>query len=202
MNYPFTLFGTFFGIGWISWLLLGAGPAVAIELAPSGDVVQKALQRGQQAAEQRISPDQLHTSFGSQEDLKPRGFLMTKVGGLVVLANHMALRALAPSEQEIAQVLDNKSLLVNVVIFGDRPNFAVNSYIVLEQNGRTIKPENVRFDARAERSAVWPQRPAYRAKVVALFAYADLDPRAKTKLMVFPSGGGEVIFDLDFAAIE
>ena len=66
----------------------------------------------------------------------------------------------------------------------------------------TIKPENVRFDARAERTAVWPERPAFRAKVVALFAYADLDPRADTKLMVFPSGGGEVSFDLNFADIE
>jgi hypothetical protein len=193
---------TRWSLGCLSWSLLSGGYAAAIETAPSEEVVQKALQRGQQAAEERISPDQLHSSFGSQEDLKPRGFLMTKVGSLVVLANHMALRALKPGEQEIAQVLDNKSLLVNVVIFGDRPNFAVNSYVVLEQNGRTIKPENVRFDARAERSAVWPQRPAYRAKVIALFAYAELDPRAKTKLMVFPSGGGEVTFDLDFAEIE
>jgi hypothetical protein len=196
--------------GVLSWLmpsimtggLLWAGQATAIELTPSAEAVNQALRRGQLAAEQRIPPDQLHTSFGSQEDLKPRGFLMTKVGSLVVLANHMALRALTPSAQDIAQVLDNKSLLVNVVIFGDRPNFAVNSYVVLEQNGRTIKPENVRFDARAERSAVWPERPAFRAKVVALFAYADLDPRAKTKLMVFPSGGGEVSFDLDFSEIE
>jgi hypothetical protein len=182
--------------------LLIAGRTIAMELTPSADTVEKALQRGRQAAEQRVSPDQLHTPFGSQEDLKPRGFLMTKVGGLVVMANHMALRAQTPSEQDIAQVLENKNLLVNVVIFGDRPNFAVNSYVVLEQNGRTIKPENVRFDARADRSAVWPQQPAYRAKVVALFAYAELDPRAKTKLMVFPSGGGEVTFDLDFAEIE
>jgi hypothetical protein len=184
------------------WSLLAPGPVIAIEVAPTAEVIEKALQRGRQAAEQRISPDQLYASFGSREDLQPRGFVMTKVGGLVVLANHTALRAVTPSEQEIAQVLDNKSLLVNVVIFGDRPNFAVNSYVVLEQDGRTIKPENVRFDARAERSAVWPQRPAYRAKVVALFAYADLDRRAKTKLMVFPSGGGEVTFDLDFAEIE
>jgi hypothetical protein len=189
----------------VTWCLLSlhlVGHAAAIELTPTAEVVEQALKRGKLAAEQRIPPDQLHTSFGSQEDLKPRGFLMTKVGSLVVLANHMALRALTPSEQDIAQVLDNKSLLVNVVIFGDRPNFAVNSYVVLEQNGRTIKPENVRFDARAERSAVWPERPAFRAKVVALFAYADLDPRAKTKLMVFPSGGGEVSFDLDFSEIE
>ncbi|HEX2056211.1 MAG TPA: hypothetical protein VHF07_06945 [Nitrospiraceae bacterium] len=189
-------------VGWASWWLLSLGQAAAIELTPDAQLVRKALQRGQQAAEQRIPPDQLYFAFGSQEDLKPRGFLMTRVGSLVVLANHMALRALTPSEQEIAQVLENKNLLVNVVIFGERPNFAVNSYVVLEQNGRTVKPENVRFDARAERSAVWPQQPAYRAKVVALFAYADLDPRAKTKLVVFPSGGGEVTFDLDFAEIE
>ena len=118
------------------------------------------------------------------------------------MANHLALRAMTPSEQDVAQVLDNKNLLVNVVIFGDRPNFALDSYIVLEQGGQTVKPVNVRFDARAERSSVWPQTPAYRAKVVALFAYADFDPRAKTKLSIFPSSGGEVSFDLDFAAIE
>lgn len=182
--------------------LAAPGYVVAIELSPTAEMVAQALRRGQQAAEQRIPPDQLHTSFGSQEELKPRGFLMTKVGSLVVLANHMALRALTPSEQDIAQVLDNKSLLVNVVLFGDRPNFAVNSYVVLEQNGRTIKPENVRFDARAERTPVWPERPAFRAKVVALFAYADLDPHADTRLMVFPSGGGEVSFDLKFGEIE
>ena len=198
MNYPFG----FLTSGLMSWCLLVPGQAIAIDLTPTAEVIDKALHRGQQAAERRMSPDQLYTSFGSREDLQPHGFLMTKVGGLVVLANHTALRAVTPSEQEIAQVLGNKSLLVNIVIFGDRPNFAVNSYIVLEQNGRTIKPENVRFDARAERSTVWPQHPAYRAKVVALFAYADLDPRAKTKLMVFPSGGGEVSFDLDFAEIE
>lgn len=186
----------------MSGCLVAPGYVVAIELSPTADMVEQALKRGQQAAEKRIPPDQLHISFGSQEELKPRGFLMTKVGSLVVLANHMALRALTPSEQDIAQVLDNKSLLINVVLFGDRPNFAVNSYIVLEQNGRTIKPENVRFDARAERTAVWPERPAFRAKVVALFAYADLDPRADTKLMVFPSGGGEVSFNLNFAEID
>lgn len=197
MNYSFG----FLASGVMSWCLL-APVAMAIELNPTAEVIEKALKRGQQAAEERMAPDQLYTSFGSREDLQPRGFLMTKVGGLVVLASHAALRAVTPSEQEIAQVLDNKSLLVNVVIFGDRPNFAVNSYIVLEQNGHTIKPENVRFDARAERSAVWPQHPAYRAKIIGLFAYADLNPRAKTKLMVFPSGGGEVTFDLDFAEIE
>jgi len=38
--------------------------------------------------------------------------------------------------------------------------------------------------------------------VIAQFPYAELDPRAKTTLTVFPSGGGQVSFELDFAHIE
>jgi hypothetical protein len=60
----------------------------------------------------------------------------------------------------------------------------------------------VRFDARGGRTSVWPASPAFQAKIVASFAYADLNPTAKTTLSVFPSGGGEVTFDLDFAAID
>ena len=73
------------------------------------------------------------------------------------MASHLALRSVTPSEQDIAQVLDNKHLLVNVVIFGDRANFALDSYVVMEQGGQTVKPVNVRFDARAKRSSVSPQ---------------------------------------------
>ncbi len=176
--------------------------ARAIELTPTREHIQAAIERGKAAAQQRLSPDQLHTSFGANDDLKPHGFIMTKLGSLVVMANHLSLRSMTPSEQDIAQVLENPNLLVNIVIYGVRLNFAMDSYVVLEQGGRSIKPVNVRFDARGDRTSVWPQQPAYRAKVIAQFPYADLDPRAKTKLMVFPSGGGEVSFDLDFSQID
>ncbi|MDP9131984.1 MAG: hypothetical protein M3M98_02475, partial [Nitrospirota bacterium] len=75
-------------------------------------------------------------------------------------------------------------------------------YVVMEQAGRTVKPATVRFDARGDRTTVWPQQPAYRAKVIAQFPYAELDLRANTTLTVFPPGGGQVSFDLDFAHIE
>lgn len=176
--------------------------AQAIEVQPTRVQIEAALQQGRAAAEKRIPPDQLYAWFGASDDLHPKGFLMTKLNGLVVMGTHFALRSATPTEQEIAQILNAKTLLVSVILFGDRPNFAVDSYVVLEQHGRTIKPLNVRFDARAARTAVWPSSPAYRAKVVASFAYADLDPRAKTKLVVFPSGGGEVTFELDFAQID
>lgn len=176
--------------------------SLAIEVEPGPEQIQATVERGKAAAAQGLSPDQLHTWFGAKDDLAPRGFIMTKLGSLLVMANHLSLRSLAPTEQDIAQVMANGNMLVNVVLFGDRVNFAADSYIVLEQSGRTVKPSSVRFDARGDRTAVWPQQPAYRAKVIAQFPYAELDPHAKTTLMVFPSSGGQVRFELDFAHIE
>jgi hypothetical protein len=177
-------------------------PSHAIEVQPTAEQIQATVERGKAAASQRASPDQLHTWFGATEDLAPRGFIMTKLGSLLVMASHLSLRDQSPTEQDITQVIANEHLLVNVVIYGDRVNFAADSYVLLEQAGRTVKPATVRFDARGDRTTVWPQQPAYRAKVIAQFPYADLDPRAKTTLTVFPSGGGQVSFDLDFAHIE
>ncbi len=192
------------GLTWAAFILGLVFPfeAWAIEVQPTRDQVEAALQQGKAAAEKRIPPDRLYAWFGASDDLQPKGFLMTKLNGLVVMGAHFALRSATPSEQDIAQMLDAKTLLVSVILFGDRPNFAVDSYMVLEQNGKTIKPQNVRFDGRAARTTMWPGSPAYRAKVVASFAYADLDPRAKAKLIVFPAEGGEVTFDLDFAQID
>ena len=187
------------------FVVAGMGlPAVslAVEVQPTPEQIQATVERGKAAAAQGVSPDQLHTWFGAKEELAPRGFIMTKLGSLLVMANHLSLRALSPTEEDIAQVMANGNLLVTVVLFGERVNFAADSYVVLEQVGRTVKPSSVRFDARGDRTVVWPQQPAYREKVIAQFPYADLDPQAKTTLMVFPSGGGKVSFELDFAQIE
>jgi hypothetical protein len=197
------------GAGWrfvLSAVLLagwmGEAQSQAIEIHPTAEQIHNTIEQGKTAARQRLSPDQLHTAFGSKDDLAPRGFIMTKLGSLLVMANHLALRELSPTEQDIAQVMANELLLVNVVIYGDRVNFAADSYVVMEQAGRTVKPASVRFDARGDRTGVWPQQPAYRAKIIAQFPYTDLDMRAPTTLTVFPSSGGQVSFDLDFAQIE
>jgi len=73
---------------------------------------------------------------------------------------------------------------------------------VLIQGRLTIKPTTVRFDGQASRTAVWPNAPAYRAKVGASFSYADLDPFAKTRISVLLGSGGEVSFELDFKQID
>ena len=191
------------GTLWIGSLLCAAGPSLAIEVNPSEVQVQTALERGYVAAQAVTSPARLYAWFGPPaEQLKSHGFLMTKMAGLRVLGTHFALRGEKPSQEEVRQIVEGTSLLVTVMVFGSRPDLALDAYAVLEQGGKSIKPVTVRFDAIAPRSLVWPDQPAYRGKVVASFAYIDFDPKAMTKLSIFPAAGGEIAFDLNFAEIE
>lgn len=177
-------------------------PAMAIESQPSPEQVQAALDAGKSAAAQGKSPDTFYLRFGAQDDLHPSGFLITKLGALSVMATHMTLRGVQPTEADVAQVVETKTMLVSTVIFGDVAAFAQESYMVFDQAGRTIKPVTVRFDGQAPRSAAWPERPRFKAKVVASFDYREFDPRAKTTITVFPASGGAESFVLDFAAIQ
>lgn len=177
-------------------------PSAAIEVQPAQTQVQGALDRGKEAAGHRQAPETFYARFGSDDDLQPGGFLVTKLGGLSVMATHMALRGLEPSAADIAQVTEAPTMLVSTVIFGDSPSFAVDSYIVLDQGGRIVKPVTVRFDGRAGRSSVWPKSPKFRAKVVATFSYADFDPNAQTAIIIFPAAGGEIRFSLNLAEID
>jgi hypothetical protein len=179
-----------------------AHPSAAIEVKPTPEQIQAALQEGKEQALKGGSPDGLYVRFGADDNLHPSGFLITKLSALSVMAAHMALRGLEPTSADIAQVLESPTMLVSTVIFGNVQPFAVDSYMVFDQGGKTIKPVTVRFDGQANRSAAWPDPPRFKAKVVASFNYADFDPTAKTTITVFPMSGGEVSFPLDFAKIE
>lgn len=185
-------------------LILG-GPAAdvsAIEIQPSSEDVRRAIDRGVEAAKSHSPPDSFYVRFGASDDIHAGGFLVTKLGSLSVMATHMALRGLEPSGADVAQVLEGKTMLVSATIFGNVGNFAVDSYMVLDQQGKTIKPVNVRFDAVAGRSAAYPDQPKFKAKVVASFDYRDFDPRAATTITVFPANGGEVSFPVEFSEIK
>jgi hypothetical protein len=176
-------------------------PVLAIEIQPNVAQIQAALDKGKEAARQHSSPDTFYTRFGATDDLHAAGFLITKLGALSVMATHTALRGLQPSESDVTQVLEGKTMLVSATIFGNAPNFAVDSYMVLDQAGKTIKPVTVRFDGQANRSAAWPEAPKFKAKVVASFDYREFDPKAPTTITIFPANGGEVAFPLDFSQI-
>ena len=177
-------------------------PCAALDAQPGKEEIRAAVARGKEAAQRQQSPDSFYVRFGATDDLHPHGFLITKLGAISVMATHMALRGLEPSEADIEQVVHTPTMLVSTVIFGNAPTFAVDSYMVFDQGGKTIKPVTVRFDGQANRSAAWPEMPRYKAKVIASFNYADFDPAAQTTLTVYPANGGEVSFSLDFARIK
>ncbi len=173
----------------------------AIEVSPTNVQVQQAVEQGLRAAKDRVLPNRLYAWFGSDEELRPKGFLMTKMNGLTVMASHFGLRGETPSETEIRRILDEETMLVSVTIFGEIRTFADNSYIVLKQGEKLVKPLNVRFDGVAQRTKVWPRAPRYKAKVIGSFRYDAFDPNAKTTIIVFPSKGEEVLFDVEFSNI-
>ncbi|HXV67737.1 MAG TPA: hypothetical protein VD738_02350 [Nitrospira sp.] len=180
----------------------GTIPSAAIEAHPTRQQIRAALARGQETARQQGRPDTFYVRFGGTDGRQAGGFLLTKLGSLSVLATHMALRGREPSEAEITQVVEASTMLVSGLIFGDQPSFAVDSYMVLDQGGKTITPVTVRFDGQADRSAMWPDSPRYKAKVVASFNYADFNPAGNTIITVFPANGGAVSFTVDFSEIE
>ncbi len=177
-------------------------PAHAIDVHLTEQQIQTALDQGKEAARKGMSPDSFYVRFGVADEVQSKGFLITRVGALSVMATHMALRGLQPSETDVRQVLEGKTMLISTVIFGNRPDFAVDSYMVLNQDGKTIKPVTVRFDAQAGRSVVWPESPRFKAKVIASFNYAAFDPKATTTITVFPANGGESSFRMDFSEIH
>ena len=183
-------------------MVVGPSFSWAIDTHPAPEQIRAAIERGTEAAKQHSPPDSFYTRFGATDDLHPSGFLVTKLAGLSVMATHMALRGQEPSEADVTQVLEGKTMLVSATIFGNVPNFAVDSYMVFDQAGKTINPVTVRFDGMANRSAAWPESPRFKAKVVASFSYADFDPLAPTTITVFPANGGEVTFPLNFSEIK
>lgn len=186
----------------LGWILGWTGVAETIDVHPTPAQIQVALERGKAAAGARTPPVELYAWFGGRSEEEPRGFLMTKLVGLAVMSTHFALRSEQPTDADVRQILDEPTMLVSVTLYGVRPTFARDSYMVLTQGAKTIKPAKVRFDGQASLAPTWPRTPPYRAKVVASFFYEEFDPMAPTRISVFPSDGGEVAFDVDFSAVQ
>ena len=182
-------------------IIFGTVSTYAIVQHPDSNQVDQALQRGMDFAQQHRPPNELYWHFGSTKKFEPRGFLVTKLSGLAVMAAHYALRGERPAEEDIQQVLTEDALQVVVTIFGSSSSFARESYLLMKQGQRVVKPSRIRFDARAREAGRDQGVSVYRAKIVGLFPYGTFASGLSTSLLVFPGVGGEIRFDLDFSTI-
>lgn len=186
----------------VGLFILASSPVWGIVSHPSQSQILEAVQKGQEGARSRTPPNMLYWHFGVSSDVpQAQGFLLTKLNGIAVLSSHFALRGEYPASEDIQRVLDEDALQVVVVILGDSPSFAKDSYLLLKQGNRLIKPDRIRFDFRASPISPGQGPSIFRAKIVASFHYDAFDALAQTTIKVFPGTGGEVTFHLDFADI-
>ena len=182
-------------------IVFSTSSTYAIFQDPDSRQVDRALKRGINFAQQHRPPNELYWHFGSIQKPEPRGFLVTKVSGLSVMAGHYALRGEEPTVQDIQQVLAEEALQVVVTVYGNSPSFAQDSYLLLKQGQQVIKPDRIRFDARARGAGFEDGSSVYRAKIIGFFHYGLFKENALTTLLVFPGVGGEIRFELDFSKI-
>jgi hypothetical protein len=185
----------------LALILYATGNAYGILAHPNKKQVDHAVERGMDFAQQHRPPNELYWHFGSSKKFEPQGFLVTKVSGLAVMSGHYALRGEQPTDQDIQRMLGEDALQVVVTVFGNYPGFAQDSYLLLKQGDQMIKPDRIRFDARARSVGHDQGEPVFRAKIVGLFPYGTFDPESHATLLVFPGAGGEIRFELDLSRI-
>ncbi len=185
----------------VALLVCSALPAMAILENPDRGQVEEALSRGKESGRNHHPPNEWYWHFGSTKPFEPHGFLVTTISALAVMSGHFALRGEEPTDQDLQRVLGENVLQVVVKVFGHSPGFARDSYVLIQQGNRLVKPDRIRFDARAQAVGEHQGRPIFRAKIIGVFLYNSIDLEGRTTLLVFPGSGGEMTFELDFSAI-
>ena len=135
----------------VALMLCAPLSAMAILQNPDRSQVEQALNRGKESGRAHHPPNELFWHFGATEQFEPHGFLVTKISALVVMSGHFALRGEQPTDQDIQRVLGEDVLQVVVKVFGHSPGFARDSYMLIQQGNQLVKPDRIRFDARAHR---------------------------------------------------
>ncbi len=65
-----------------------------------------------------------------------------------------------------------------------------------------LKLNRIRVDARAREAGYKRGDFVYQAKIVGLVPYEKIKIESSVTLLVFPDGGGEISFELDFSTIS
>ena len=186
-------------------LCLTPAPSAAIVVDLDPAAVKQAIEEGKQMKDEELKS--VPTRFGAnlKEDLcggggeiRTKTFALNRLGSLIARNPEQAEQDKAKIDENIQKILDSKLLKITFDFCGDTADFAEGSNATLEQGGKMIKGEMAKPD-RAKKNE---KGPAYRGKIAASFPYASFDPKAATKITLYPPVGEAMSWDVDFSKIK
>ena len=186
-------------------LCLTPAPSAAIVVDLDPAAVKQAIEEGKQMKDEELKS--VPTRFGAnlKEDLcggggeiRTKTFALNRLGSLIARNPEQAEQDKAKIDENIQKILDSKLLKITFDFCGDTADFAEGSSATLEQGGKMIKGEMAKPD-RAKKNE---KGPAYRGKIAASFPYASFDPKAATKITLYPPVGEAMSWDVDFSKIK
>jgi len=186
-------------------LCLTTGTAGAIDVNLDEAAAKKAIEDGKQLKDEEIKTSPTRFGADLKEDIcggggeiRTKTFALNRLGGLIARNPEKAEQEKADIDQNIKKVLDSNMLKIAFDFCGDTVDFAEGSSATLEQGGKMIKGEMAKPD-RAKRNE---KGPAYRGKIVASFPYSSFDPKAPTKVTLYPPMGDPMSWEIDFSKIK
>lgn len=192
--------GAVAGVGMVC---LAAGTAGAIDVELDAAAVKKAVEDGKQMKDIKTSPTRFGADLskdlcGGGGEIHTKTFGLNRMGAMIAARPEDAERDKEKVDDAIKKTAESKRLKIVFDFCGDTVDFAEGSSATLEQGGKMIKGEAAKPD-RAKKNE---KGQAYRGKIAAYFAYGSFDPKAPTKITLFPPMGDAMSWEVDFSAIR
>lgn len=181
----------------ISLIALTVNFVQAVIVNLTEEEVQEAIDWGtknKDSYEKTTSP----YKFGETEAYKENGYIGTKFFMLAFLAYQSARRYESLDRAHIEEVLNFKTLAINIVTYGYEIDFAKNYHMILKQGEKVIQPVSVEAPELVDMAPRWIESAPYSAQVTGFFPYAKIDPKAKTTIILIKARG-ESRFEVDFS---
>jgi len=177
--------------------------AGAIDVELDDAAVKKAVEDGKQTKEIKTLPTRFGADLakdlcGGGGEIHTKTVGLNRLGALIAADPERAERDNEKVDEAIKKTAESKRLKIVFDFCGDTVDLAEGSGATLEQGGKMIKGEMAKPD-KAKKNE---KGPAYREKIAASFAYGSFDPKAPTKVTLFPPMGDAMTWEVDFSKIK
>jgi hypothetical protein len=184
-------------------LCLTAGTAGAIDVDLDTAAVKKAVEDGKQMKEVKTLPTRFGADLskdlcGGGGEIHTKTVGLNRLGALIAADPARAERDKEQVDAAIKKTAEANRLKIVFDFCGDTVDFAEGASATLEQGGKMIKGEMAKPD-RAKKNE---KGPAYRGKISASWAYGSFDPKAPTKITLYPPMGDSMSWEVDFSTIR